>query len=257
MKIGVTLEAEYELDEIEKAVLNVAEELSKLPQRIEYKSLYYKAKRALKYSKIDIGNAIHKLYLKKYIIVGSRLTKKEVLLNPARKKIYEYIESHVGAHIREIREKLSTTPHILGWHLSVLESFNFIYRVNFLKYVNFFPVNFDRKHAFAFLVLKNENSLQIFKKILETPLVDIETFVKDFELQKNVILYHLDNLLKFELLFTCDLEGKVVYGINHAKIMPIKAFYNLSEEEIQNSMINQQNIIDKLKLKEFNLNKGG
>jgi len=195
--------------------------------------------------------------LKKYIIAGSRLTKTEVLLNPARRRVYEYIVTQNGAHVREIREKVMITPHILDWHLGILESFDYVYRVNFLKYVNFFPVNFDRKHAFTFLVLKNENSLQIFKEILETPGVDIETLVKDVKLQRNVILYHLDNLLKFDLIFTHDLEGKVVYGINHANIRPIKAYYNLSEEEIQNSVIIQQNMTDKLKLKEFNPNKGG
>ncbi|MDD1777290.1 MAG: hypothetical protein LUQ65_03905 [Candidatus Helarchaeota archaeon] len=249
MKIGMAVEAEYELDAIEKAVLNIAEDLSNQPQRIEYKTLYYKAKRALNYSKIDISNAIHKLYLKKYIIAGSQLTKTEVLLNPARNRVYEYIVSHIGAHVREIREKVAITPHILGWHLGILESFDYIYRVNFLKYVNFFPMNFDRKHAFAFLVLKNENSLQIFKRILATPGVDIETLVKDIKLQRNVILYHLDNLLKFDLLFTFELEGNVVYGINHANVMPIGTFYNLSEEEIQNSRITQQSMTDKLKLK--------
>ena len=257
MKIRMAVEAEYELDAIEEAVLNIAEELSSQPQRIEYKTLYYKAKRALNYSKIDISNAIHKLYLKKYIIAGSRLTKTEVLLNPARNRVYEYILSHIGAHVREIREKVSITPHILEWHLGILESFDYIYRVNFLKYVNLFPVNFDRKHAFTLLVLKNENSLQIFKKILATPGVDVETLMKDIKLQRNVILYHLDNLLKFNLIFTFEVEGNVVYGINHADVRPIRAFYNLSEEEIQNSMITQQNMSDKLKLKEFNPVKGG
>jgi predicted transcriptional regulator len=257
MKIGVALEAEYELDEIEKAVLNIAEELSKLPQRIEYRGLYYRAKRALNYSRIDISNAIHKLYLKKYIIVGSCLTKTEVLQNPARNRIYEYIVSHIGAHVREIREKVSITPHILDWHLSILESFDYIYRVSFLKYVTFFPIDFDKNYTFAFLVLKNENALQIFKKILDSPLIKVETLVKDVKLQKNIILYHLDNLLKFGLLCAHEVDGEVVYGINHANIMPIKAFYNLSEEEIQNSRITQQNLTDKLKLKEFNPNKGG
>jgi len=256
MKIGMAVEAEYELDAIEKAVLNIAEELSNQPQRIEYKTLYYKAKRALNYSKIDISNAIHKLYLKKYIITGSRLTKTEVLLNPARNKIYEYITSHIGAHVREIREKVSITPHILDWHLGILESFDYIYRVNFLKYVNFFVVNFDRKHTFAFLVLKNENALQIFKEILATPGIDIETLVKDVKLQRNVILYHLDNLLKFDLLFTYELEGNVVYGINYTNVRPIRTFYNLSEEVIQSSMITQQNMNDKLKLKGFHSIRG-
>ncbi|NVM31032.1 MAG: hypothetical protein HWN65_19480 [Candidatus Helarchaeota archaeon] len=242
MKSYGELDVIYKLDEVEKAVLNIAEEMSKEVQKIKYGSLYYKAKRVLNYSKIEISNAINKLYLKKYIVVGSRLTKDQILQNQTRKRVYEYIVAHIGAHIREIRDNLSITPHILNWHLNMLENFNYTFRIKFLKYVTFFPSTFDRTAAVPFLALKNENSFRIFKKCLENPLVDFESLRAGLNLQPNVIFYHLNNLIKFDVIFAHKINQTVVYGIKLEKITPIKTFYDLSDEEIENA-IRLQNIM--------------
>ena len=211
-----------------------------------YKSLYYKAKRELNYSKIEISNAINQLYLKKYIVVGSRLTRNQVLQNATRKKVYDYLRLHIGAHIREIREKLSITPHVLNWHLNMLENFEYIYRIKFLKYVNFFPTNFNKNDVFSFLVLKNKNSLQIFKIILKNPFIRFESLKNNLNLQKSIISYHLDNLIKYELVFTQQTNNTVFYGINHDKIVSIKSFYNFSDEEIQKSIKKQTIMSEKI-----------
>lgn len=234
------MEFEYELGEVERAVLNLAEKMANMTQKIEYEALFFKASRELHYSKIEVSNAINILYLKKHIRVGSRLTRGRVLENPTREKIYEYIVTHIGAHVREMGDKLSITPHLLYWHLTMLENFEYIYRVKFSKYVNFFPSNFSETYVFPFLVLKNKNALRIFRTILKNPLIDFEALQDGLNLQKSVISYHLDNLKKHELVFTKIINEITLYGINYDKIAPIKTFYNISDEKIKHSS-NMQN----------------
>ena len=251
------MEFEYELGEVESAILNLAEELAEITQKIEYEALFYKAVRELTYSKIEISNALNKLYLKKFIRVGSRLTKSRVLENLGRKKIYDYTSSHPGAHLRELADRLSITPNLLYWHLNMLENFEYIYRVKFLNYVNFFPSSFSKNHVFPFLVLKNKNALRIFTKILKNPLIDFETLRDGLSIQKSVISYHLENLFKFNLVFEQKFSEKVLYGINHDETAAIKIFYNLSDEILQNSIEIQASKIEKLNIEQNKFDKSG
>ncbi len=244
MKKGI-IHINHELDEVERAVLKLAEEMANTTQKIEYIVLYYKATRELNYSKIEISNAINKLYLKKYIRVGSRLTRSRVLENPTRKKVYEYIISHLGPHVRELRNKLSMTPHILYWHLNMLENFKFVYHINFLNYVNYFPSTFDISNVKPFLVLKNKNASRVFKRCLENPFPDFESLKNGLNLSPNVILYHLNNLIKFSVVVAYKINQTVVYGIKPEKVTPIKSYYNITDEQLQKIIEIQNQLVVK------------
>ena len=244
MKKGI-IHINHELDEVERAVLKLAEEMANTTQKVEYIALYHKATRELNYSKIEISNAINKLYRKKYIRVGSRLTRGRVLENPTRKKVYEYVEAHLGAHVRELLDELSVTPHILYWHLNMLENFEFMYHINFSKYVNYFPSAFDKSMVKPFLVLKNKNALRVFKRCLKIPFPDFKSLKNGLNLSPNVILYHLNNLIKFSVVVAYKINQTVVYGIKPEKVIPIKSYYNITDEQLQKIIEIQNQLVVK------------
>ena len=133
-----------------QSVIEVAREIVSENKVLDTEILYHIAKRRLKIPRGGLLRIIQFLLNKKILIEGTKCTKETVLLNHHRRKIYNFIKSHLGVHFSIIRKvlfsdiegKTPVTGQLL-WHLEMLIKFNYVKKVNFKKYVILIPIEID------------------------------------------------------------------------------------------------------------------
>ena len=77
-------------------------------------------------NKARIEIIIKQLIKKRVIIPGTKLMKNNIIENPTRKDIFNYIKKNPGININEIMKHLNIGSNQVLWHLSALEKFQFI-----------------------------------------------------------------------------------------------------------------------------------
>ncbi|HUX99023.1 MAG TPA: winged helix-turn-helix transcriptional regulator [Candidatus Deferrimicrobium sp.] len=222
------------LSEIEQEILRLADKLINENKLLNISNLYKKAQKKLSYSNEDISHAIYNLVFRKLIFPNKKITLSNILLNPNRKDILNYIEQNPGAHLREIREKLELNPKVANWHLKVLENFELIYRKEYLKYRTFFSSHFERGIEEPLLALKNDNAVSIFIVLYNHPELGFQEIKKRINLASNVIDYHIDRLITSGVVIRQKRNGNEYFRINENKLNAIQKYLNINliEEQI-------------------------
>ncbi len=129
-------------------------------------------RRRLHYVYIAIAGAISQKY---YHTSERVLDSSEVLQNPLRYQLYEFIRSKqgFGAHVRELKNSFGLGSGALLWHLQVLEDFKYVKRINIGGYVVFidsaYLSEFDPKAKLLELSLRTENGKRILDVLLSDP----------------------------------------------------------------------------------------
>ncbi len=157
---------------------------------------------------------IKSLIKKRVIIPGTKLMQSDIIDNPTRNEIYEYIKQNPAKNINEIMKAHNLGSNLALWHLSALEKFQFIRSKKIGNQCIFFQFdsdpNFDQLHYYMtndivqsiITFMKNERSLKIteiadglkknhitIKKYLEA-LIDLK--LVEIEKEKSRELYKLN-----------------------------------------------------------------
>ncbi len=214
---------EKELTEIEKDVLDIAEEILKLKRydakfSVDSKAeiqkypiiekLYAKCISKLSYnkgySKDDIFLAIRGLEEKNWIVTNERRTKMEILQNEKLTKILDFITDNPGIHARDerVEKELNITRTPFLKHVMTLERFNLIRSKKIGKSLHYFPI-----------AIEEDDELDQFKVIFLNPLIPniLEQFFKDdsisisqigenLDIYSGTIQYHVKKLKELDLL---------------------------------------------------------
>jgi len=114
-------------------------------------------------NKIGIQQIIANLEKKKKIVDGSKLTKEDILLLPKRKKIYDYVIKNPGTFFVRIINELGLSNHVVVWHLSILEKFDFIRKIKIDNIDIYFESSLDFKKIKKYYIFSREK----FKKIIQ------------------------------------------------------------------------------------------
>ena len=131
-----------------------------------------------------------------------RISEANVLLNERRRRIYEYLIRHPGAHLREIMRSFNLGVHAVQWHLSMLERFHLIGHDRCGRYLIFYPIgnrpsNLEVKIRNA---LQNEKTTKILFIIASNPGISPTSVYRQLNLHKNTANYHIQKLLKLGLI---------------------------------------------------------
>ncbi len=129
-------------------------------------------RRRMHYAYIAIAGAISQKY---YHTSERVLDPSEVLQNPLRYQLYEFIRSKqgFGAHVRELKNSFGLGSGALLWHLQVLEDFKYVKRINIGGYVVFidstYLSEFDPKAKLLELSFRTENGRRVLDALLKDP----------------------------------------------------------------------------------------
>ncbi len=233
------LKMSAELTTFEEEILKITDHLASLKKIITIDAIFLAAKRRLNESEEKTSHAIYKLILQKYIVPGSRMTKNQVLINANRRSIYEYILENPGCHLSEVKEIMNIKGQLAKWHLYILEKFDFIFSARYLKYLTFFPKDFDEDLIAPFLSLKNEKSYRIFKILWQNPVLNLDDFKILIPLQLPTLKYHLNKLIDSNVVKIQHMPNGSYYLLNPDTLFALQEILELSSEEINNYLTSQ------------------
>ena len=187
-------------------VIQIAKEIVDENKPLTTERLYNTAKKRVNLSRRGLLSIINFLFNKKVLLEGSRYTKKSILLNPYRKKIYNFVQNNLGAHFSLIkREALSGegtegSPGQLIWHLEKLLKFKYIKKLRVGKYALFLPVDIDDKVGRICFILRDELNTKIINIFIEHRLLKKAEIHKFLEKSRELVYYRLNSLIEYEIL---------------------------------------------------------
>ncbi|MBD3215986.1 MAG: winged helix-turn-helix transcriptional regulator [Candidatus Lokiarchaeota archaeon] len=225
-----------ELSEIEKDVLEVAEDILKLKRydtefEVESQAKIQKypiieklyatciAKLAYNkgYSKEDLFLAIRSLEEKNWIVTNERRTKLEILSNDKLSAILDFIGENPGIHARDekIEEELGITRTPFLKHIMTLENFELIRSKKIGKTLHYFlkdvPENYDKFKA----LFLNPLIPQIIEELFRDESIAISTIAENLDVYPGTINYHLNKMKKMDLIKSSkNNEGKKIHIAN-------------------------------------------
>ncbi|MGV9172619.1 MAG: winged helix-turn-helix transcriptional regulator [Promethearchaeia archaeon] len=231
-------ELEEGLSEIEKDILEIAEEILKLKRYdsdfdLDVKSaaefqkfpiiekLYAKCIGKLAYnkgySKRKIFLTIRELEEKNYIVSNERRTKIEILNNDKLSEILNFIKKYPGIHARDekIEEELDITRTPFLKHIMTLERFELIRSKKIGRKLHYFledvPEDLDEYKA----IFLDEMNYDIIKSFIKDESVAISTIADNLEVYPGTVQYHIKKLKKLNLIKSAKNEsGEKIYLVN-------------------------------------------
>jgi predicted transcriptional regulator len=139
---------------------------------------------------------------------GARLVSdQELLENDTREAIYRYLESEVGANLKELTDALDLTTTNAIWHLRKLEEGDLVRSDKFNGYRVFYPAEGGKKAkqlTISKAALSNENARAIFEYITANPGAHQRKIARALDVNHGTVRWHLKKLRKADLLEEVD-----------------------------------------------------
>lgn len=211
--------SKIDLDEEEKEVFNLIKEyLTKksIINIIELQnSINHRLRNNPNYNKYKIEKIIKSLMKKKVILIGTRLSKEDVLTIQIRKNIYEFIQKEPGININDIKRKFNLGSNQVIWHVKMLNVFNFIRSVEIGNQNALFEFNFDKNNEYIVFYLRNEKVRDILK-LLENNIAPLKPtkISESLNIHYNTVKKYLHVLLKFKIIEKVNGNKKTRYKLN-------------------------------------------
>ncbi len=177
------------------------------------------------YTKYKIEIIVKSLIKKKIILVGTKLTKHDILRIQIRKDIYNYILKKPGININEIKNEFNLGSNQVLWHLRALNDFEFIRMVKIGNQKALFGFNFDKTHTNAVFHLRNEKIQEIIKLLITSNVPVKPTKIsKKLNIHYNTVKKYLIILLKFDLISKVNGNKKKGYNLNKTVYSNLEKF---------------------------------
>ena len=191
-------------------VILIAKEIVDQNKPLTTERLYNTAKNRLNLTRRGLLSIINFLFNKKILVEGSRYTKESLLLNPYRKKIYNFILNNLGAHFSLIKkgalagEDNKGSPGQLIWHLEKLLKFNFIKKLKVGKYMLFLPIDIDDNAGLIYFILRDKLNERIINLFIEHKQLKKAEIYKFLEESRDLVYYRLNSLIKYGILTSSE-----------------------------------------------------
>ncbi|MFX1276126.1 MAG: hypothetical protein ACFFBP_06230 [Promethearchaeota archaeon] len=170
------------------------------------------ARSSLNLNKVGITKILKSFIDRNIIVEGSKLTREDVLTNPKRRIIYEFINQNPGTYYYQIIKELEMGSHLVIWHVEILLEFNFINMIEEDNHELYF--NHKTKPDMAKLIYYRTNEKS--KKILAY-LKSNNTGVTKTEISKNLDMHpttvkkYIEILKKHQLIHSLKDKYKTLY----------------------------------------------
>jgi predicted transcriptional regulator len=201
------------LDDLESVVLSIVKEyLTKktffsINDIVEYVNNRVRLNPDINRNKIEL--IIKSLIKKRIILPGTRLMKNNIIENPTRNEIFNYIIDK-PSNINEIMRSLKIGSNQALWHLSCLEKFCFVRSSKLNNHRIFFPFDsnpkFDKLHYYLNKRIV-QNIIKFMKK--ENKAFKITEIANGLKKNHSTIKKYLDVLKNLKLIKIEKLNGRI------------------------------------------------
>ena len=165
-------------------------------------------------SKKGISEVLNSLIEMNIIVEGSKLIKTDILLNPNRKKIHDYVLRNPGEHFMEIVRHVKLSNYLVKWHLDMLEQFNFIKKEKIENYIVYYDFNFKSEDIIKTHFLSRTKSKQILGFITKNEGVTKHKISKELGMHQTTISKYVLKLEEFGLIYSKIYSNKELYFLN-------------------------------------------
>lgn len=135
-----------------------------------------------------------------------------------RKKIYNLILNYPGLNLSEISKLLKFNVALVNYHTRFLEENEFINSIKEDGFKRFYiSGEIGTKDKKLLGLLRQEIPLKIVLFLLEHPCSQHKEILKNFNLAASTLTYHLNKLVKSEIIFLTISNDKRVYVVKNEK----------------------------------------
>ncbi|MFX0070067.1 MAG: hypothetical protein ACFFAO_03165 [Candidatus Hermodarchaeota archaeon] len=168
---------------------------------------------------------LQNLIEKNIIIEGSRITKKDVLSNVNRRKIFEFIKENPGTYLNKIVKKLNYNINLVSWHVKTLLKFECIntskienHEVYYITEIN---PNLVRKIHFISKE-KCKIIIEYFKK--HRKIKRKSDLYNNLDMHHNTIKKYLELLEEFNIIIKTNGKGEPLYTFNEETYQKLQSY---------------------------------
>lgn len=149
----------------------------------------------------QINDSIYNLLKTRKIVEGSKLTYDDILTNPLRAQIAEYITQNPGSHVRDIRRVMNIDNAESAWHLKMLEKFGYLRSKRFGKFLAYYPVTLPESDYDEILcTIRQETTYRVLYDLYTAPQSSLSDISQHLEMNPSTIQYHVEKLLKLSVI---------------------------------------------------------
>ncbi|MBP2133647.1 putative transcriptional regulator [Methanomicrobium sp. W14] len=145
-----------------------------------------------------------------------RITEKDVLKNPSRKRIYDYICENPGSNFTDISRNTGINRGTLSYHVNILLGQNRITERKKYGFVFYFQNN-EKYTPFEqdiFMLFKSRTSKRICRTIGSSNGVSASELSKKLGIAVSTVLWHLKRLSESGVVIPEKKDGKIVYSVS-------------------------------------------
>jgi predicted transcriptional regulator len=147
----------------------------------------------------------YSLIKKKMIVEGSKLTYQDILGNPLRSQIADYITKNPGSHVRDIRRAMNIDNAESAWHLKMLEKFGYLRGKRFGKYLAYYPANLaESAYDEILCTIRQDTTYHVLYDIFSSPNASLPEISQRLAMNPSTVQYHVDKLLKLNVLYAAS-----------------------------------------------------
>jgi predicted transcriptional regulator len=212
-----------ESNNAEKVVLGIVREyLSKKPffsmkNIVEYVNNRVRYNPNINKNRIEL--IIKSLIKKRIIIPGTKLMKKDIIDNPTRNEIYNYIKRNPAKNINEIMKAHNLGSNLALWHLSALEKFQFVRSKKIMNQCIFFKFDSDPKFDKLYYYMANDIVQSIIELMENEEPLKITEIVDELKKNHNTIKKYLEVLTDLKLVEIEKEKSRSLYKLNKERYL--------------------------------------
>ena len=162
------------------------------------------------------------LIKKRVIIPGTRLMKHNIIENPKRNEIFNYIKKY-PSNINEIMKTLKIGSNQALWHLSCLEKFQFVRSIKINNQRIFFKFDSNPEYDSLYYYLKKQIVQKIIKFMKkEDKSLKITEIATGLKKNHTTIKKYINILEDLKLIISVKVKNRVVFNFDSKKYSQVK-----------------------------------
>jgi len=197
-----------------KKVIEIAENIMNKNKILNVETLYNNARNRLKLPRNGLLFIIQFLINKKVLIEGSKFSRKTVLSNPTRRKIYNYIRLNPGVHFSILRKEAlpneSGSSGQLSWHLEMLLNFNYINKIKVGNYTVLIPFDMKEVEGKILFLLRDRINSKLIHLLIENNRSLKSEVYKEIKEKREDVYYRINNLIDHGVITSNETSDKEI-----------------------------------------------
>ncbi len=170
------------------------------------------SRNAIRLTVPSIKKIIVSLIEKNKIAEGSMLTKEDVLENPTRVKIYEYIVKNPGVYFNKIVKETEINIPVVAWHINMLIKFDFVKKEKIDNRDIYYKSDLDIETVKKAVILSSEKNQKILFFLKENDSGLSKTQLSDaLQMHPNTISKCLEDLENIKVINNLTESNKTLY----------------------------------------------